>query len=604
MKDIDRLLSEIQANLPADEKERRRNDSEEVAKAAYGDEYGEEMTIDTSKWGRIPVSRYHNLYLKPRGSKEKVALNVKKDADLTTGLFSQGNAKLSPDTLIMDFTTAHRCPSVALCPIQQAACYAIGGESRYPSVMRKHLMVQGIVSGLIKRGQLDKFFELAKKYIKNSIGTPYEIHWVRFNENGDFPTTPPPQNSLSNMAFKSGKNYALDAATKFAEEIDTDEYGHVQCMAYSANGVLDFSKASKVMAINASTDAVLRTVDPSSTKRSFYGLPEKSFMHDFVDTNNGIVPDNSAENIGSIADAEVEKSIELLDINDKTQEVDVATLGHLRHLGTLKQLKEHIGMDTNRFDMTIPILETGNWGETDGDGNSITDLYYVCPCGFWKDNKDIREMELVESAFDEMYGIGKAKEYKIFTTKRWQLTAKNGVKLGKVKFKYAKPNEIGEIQNRCRKIRNELSRFPSPCGIQCGVCYDRKGGILLSDAVKIYRGEMNQEEANREMKYYVLTAMHGNGKENFDKEYANQRRHAKDITMFNKRNTKGKIKMGPSKSAEEHQDLVNKRIEWEKEHGRISESFEDPVIRKITEDREMSFKKYDFDQFLGRIEKY
>lgn len=598
---IEELLLEIQANLPDDEKEVRRADSEEVAKIAYGDEYGNEMMGFTKNGERIPLARLHNLYKKPRGAKEKVALSVKKDANLTTGLFSQGNAKLSPDTLIMDFTTAHHCPSAGLCPIKQCACYAVGGESRYQETFRKHLMVQGIVHGLITHGQLDKYFELAKKYIKNSIGTPYEIHWVRFNENGDFPMSFP-TNKMDEYSTKKGRNYVLDAATRFAEDIDTDEYGHVQCMAYSANGFLDFSKASKVMAINASTDAVLSTIDDSSPKRSFYGLPEKSFMHDFVDTKEGIVPDNSAENIGSIAEEEAQKSIELLDTNSKAQEVNAATLGHLRHLGTMKQLKEHIGMEPTRFDMTIPILENGNWGETDKDGNDITDLYYVCPCGFWKDNKDIREMELVETAFDEMFGEGKARQYKIFTTKRWQQTAKSGANVGNLKVKYAKPKQISEIKKKCKEIRNKLTRFPSPCGIQCGVCYDRKGGVLLGDAVRIYRGEMNPDDANREMKYYVLTAMHGSGKDNFDKDYANKRRHTLDVSTLD--SGEGRVKFEPQKSEEEYQELVNKRIEWEKEHGRMTESVEEPILKKIREDRDVSFRQYEFNQLLERIEKH
>ena len=69
-------------------------------------------------------------------------------------------------------------------------------------------------------------------------------------------------------------------ATKFAEKVE-QQYG-VKSMAYTARGDLNFSEASKVIAINASTNKVLSTIDDNSPKRNFFGVNGNTFDYNYV----------------------------------------------------------------------------------------------------------------------------------------------------------------------------------------------------------------------------------------------------------------------------------------------------------------------------------
>ena len=66
----------------------------------------------------------------------------------------------------------------------------------------------------------------------------------------------------------------LNYAVEFAKQVEKDG---VKCMAYTARGNLNFSEASTVMAINASTNKVLDSFDDSAVKRNFFGVEDKHF---------------------------------------------------------------------------------------------------------------------------------------------------------------------------------------------------------------------------------------------------------------------------------------------------------------------------------------
>lgn len=93
---------------------------------------------------------------------------VVNDIQLATGLFSIGNAKLSDDTLIINFTSALECPSVGLCPVTQMACYAVAGELRLPNVRRKNLIVQNMWTRALRNNLIGEVFGIAETYIEVS----------------------------------------------------------------------------------------------------------------------------------------------------------------------------------------------------------------------------------------------------------------------------------------------------------------------------------------------------------------------------------------------------------------------------------------------------
>lgn len=88
------------------------------------------------------LSQLRNLYSKAMFDK---ILNGKfgYDFKIPASMYTYGNAKLPNDTLIVNFTSAHRCPAWKECLVGYA-CYARGSEHNYESLYKKnanmHLM--------------------------------------------------------------------------------------------------------------------------------------------------------------------------------------------------------------------------------------------------------------------------------------------------------------------------------------------------------------------------------------------------------------------------------------------------------------------------------
>ena len=119
------------------------NAGQDLAKEIYGDDFGKADT-DTAERYNLP--------------------NYTKDADVKTGIFSVGNAKLSPDTLIINFTSAFGCPSAVQCPISQAACYAVAGENRLKDTRSKNVKVHKLLAKWYGHKKLGRFFHIAELY--------------------------------------------------------------------------------------------------------------------------------------------------------------------------------------------------------------------------------------------------------------------------------------------------------------------------------------------------------------------------------------------------------------------------------------------------------
>ena len=326
------LIKEAQRNIPKSLKDRINKASDDFAREVYGDEYGKE----NKAW-----ADFYNLP------------GYKNDMDIAGGPFSVGNAKLSPDTLIINFTSAFACPSAGMCPVTQAACYAVAGENRLEKTRSKNVKVQTLVNRAISTNKIDKFFDIAKMYIDGLKNTKTPIRWVRFNEAGDFPT-----------------NSVVKAAIKFAKEVE-QEYG-VKCMAYTANGRLtSLFDAADAMAINASTNKVLDRMGDNAMKRNFFAAPHKVVDYDFISDK---------------ADAEYEeyKIANNLKRSKKADEVPFNVVEKLNINGTAD-------------DITVPILQWGRWGMADDEQG----YYYVCPCSFWKDRKDQIEYPYCKEKLDK-----------------------------------------------------------------------------------------------------------------------------------------------------------------------------------------------------------
>ena len=254
---------------------------------------------------------------------------VVNDIQLATGLFSIGNAKLSDDTLIINFTSALECPSVGLCPVTQMACYAVAGELRLPNVRRKNLIVQNMWTRALKNNLIGEVFGIAETYIEVSQKTKKPIKYVRFNEVGDFPI--------------DKEQRILDAAALFAQKMKKD-YG-VQSMAYTANKLLNYKKLIngepiyKIIKINASR---LDIDLGESDRMNFLATP--------MDFENALYE------------------------NDKVVSISDSALKNFNYRC------EGVLYDPKTNTPSIPVLVKGEWGSGSG-------WYYVCPCSFWNYNK-------------------------------------------------------------------------------------------------------------------------------------------------------------------------------------------------------------------------
>ena len=315
-------ISDEGRQLPKKAFEKVQDLTRSVSQELYGDRYGAEDEYATKKYQVL----------------------VTNDGEIATGLFSIGNAKLSDDTLIINFTSALGCPSLAMCPVTQKACYAVAGENRLPDVRRKNLKVQNLWREALRKAikehrddPIEKIFNIARLYIetlnvkKENGEFKYKkpLRFVRFNEAGDFP-----------------HQRVLDAAARFAEFAKS--YG-IMCMAYTSNANLDFTKVAKgtslpidkLIKINASRDDIGSS--KGTTKQKFYATP-MNFK-------------------------------ELLSNNEKVESISDNEANILSCKGTIKGEN---GINS------IPILTYGKWEGGEG-------WYYVCPCSFWKYNKDKAE---------------------------------------------------------------------------------------------------------------------------------------------------------------------------------------------------------------------
>ena len=147
------------------------------ASHAYDEETGESTNpnkgipygtlADMAKKGdERAMSDLKNLYFKAMFNK---ILNSKfgYDFKIPTSMYTMGNAKLPDDTLVINFTSAHRCPAWNECLVGYA-CYARGSEHNYEGLHQKntnlHLMWS---SAEHDKKLLDAMFNVIKMHLIN-----------------------------------------------------------------------------------------------------------------------------------------------------------------------------------------------------------------------------------------------------------------------------------------------------------------------------------------------------------------------------------------------------------------------------------------------------
>lgn len=388
-------------------------------------------------------TKISNMYFTPKDNVE-----IYNNLDLPKGIYSIGNQKLSDDTIIINFTSALGCPSINDCPITQKACYAVAGENRLKNVRRKNLLIQSLVLNAKNKNLLDGLFDIAELYIieaKEHTKTP--IKYIRYNEAGDFID--------QDMLVK---------AAKFSKMVK-EKYGVIS-MAYTANKRLDPSQEvdgqpiDTIIAINRSRNDIPHSKD--SLDRNFFGIKMQNFS-----SNPEINLDNAYSDVDYVEDK---------DLNKLKVEHPI-----LDQYGT----------------PSIPVLNVGSW-----DGGS--GYYYICPCSFWRYNKN--------------------KAIKKYMVSKGLMSEDDEMpEDSRVVSKLIKNTLSDEEQNELKKI---LKTIKSPCGTKCAVCHDLFGGVTKD-------GKKNIKN------YAILAATHGATASNYNPDYASAKRNGDDSVKYDKNNPHG-----------------------------------------------------------------
>lgn len=164
-----------------------------------------------------------NLYFKAEFNK---VLNSKfgYDFKIPGAMYTYGNSKLPNDTLVINFTTAHRCPAWKDCLVGYA-CYARGSEHNYEGLHKKnsnlHLMWQS-------SREDPELMTAMQRVIKTYLVNPEEMartlltnkntrnKWIKFLTNGK--TSFNQINGDTNNTMEMPKNPILDIGGEDEDE--------------------------------------------------------------------------------------------------------------------------------------------------------------------------------------------------------------------------------------------------------------------------------------------------------------------------------------------------------------------------------------------------
>ena len=126
----------------------------------------EKKGLPASRQGKRALADLRNLYFKSMFNK---MLNSKfgYDFKMPTAMYTFGNAKLPEDTLVINFTSAHRCPAWTECLVGYA-CYARGSEHNYEGLHKKNSNLHLMWASAEHSPEILKaMFNLIKMYLIN-----------------------------------------------------------------------------------------------------------------------------------------------------------------------------------------------------------------------------------------------------------------------------------------------------------------------------------------------------------------------------------------------------------------------------------------------------
>lgn len=461
-----KLLSEESQSLTDRQKEIILALQDEWAREVFGKDYHEEN--DENAYDKKMTDLFFN----------GTSVKLKNNLNISGGMFSIGNQKLSKDTLIINFTSALGCPSINDCPISQKACYAVAGEVRLKDTRRKHLMVQRVVKRAASQKMMGGFFKIAEEYVrlKTSKRTKEEnrIKYIRYNEDGDF---------INQDILEMAADFSARMLEKY----------NVRSFAYTANKKLDISQKimtsqgempiDHIIAFNLSREDIKKSED--GVFKKFYGM---DMPYEGFSTN----PEINLEH----AYADVES------VNIGQENIKV--------------------LPPQKDDKSVPTLAYGKFGENEG-------WYYVCPCSFWAYKKgslanDIigqEGFEKIRNAFAELHQAKPKNKGYEFLANVSSFPSTNTQK----KWVY-KGYETVFGEDALKELKKQMDTIKSPCGIYCAVCHNMVGGVSEDGS------ETNIKD------YTILTNTHGATKGNLNVDYANALRQGQSA-VFNKFNKNG-----------------------------------------------------------------
>ena len=166
-----------------------------------------------------------NLYFKAMFNK---LLNSKfgYDFKMPTAMYTYGNAKLPKDTLVVNFTSAHRCPAWSECLVGYA-CYARGSEHNYEGLHRKNTNLNLMWSSAQHDEKLlESMFKVIKMHLINPANmatsllndpTTYK-KWIKILSDKNANFTPLTKDTINAMKPKTMNTLAMPGKNDSAED--------------------------------------------------------------------------------------------------------------------------------------------------------------------------------------------------------------------------------------------------------------------------------------------------------------------------------------------------------------------------------------------------
>ncbi len=270
-KQYDKLVINEAENLAYN----RNNANEPNLKAIWAVIDRKQEMLQNEVFGELSEKLY-DITVEKANSMGEEFLNIPRN------ICNAGNDKLPSSVLIINMSSSLMCPSyyLGLCTITNGACYAQRAENQYSSRKQSSVlstrwktdlmhtqMLQQYQNGNKKPMKdyfrlIETYIQLGNAYSENLYKKEYENMKRRLgrdltDEEKNFLRIQQSENKITDVRINETGDFqcqlAVDLWTKFADKIKR-KYG-INTHAYTARN-LDFSQASKSMAINPSHEGI------------------------------------------------------------------------------------------------------------------------------------------------------------------------------------------------------------------------------------------------------------------------------------------------------------------------------------------------------------